>query len=115
MLRAEYAMVLESLTLFSHLRIRYLNYNVQFEFLTLFCMRSVGNKCNNQNPSATVKSIDVINVLIHPTISEEAVTTTIALTCAAYYVNDEAFGQDVDVLWFVYFKFRHFYPPIGNL
>ncbi|XP_063688287.1 uncharacterized protein LOC134821464 isoform X2 [Bolinopsis microptera] len=44
--------------------------------------------------------IDRIDVLIHPKISEEHVTTSITLTCAAYYVNSESFDVNVDVQWY---------------
>ena len=44
--------------------------------------------------------IDRIDVLIHPKISEEHVTTSITLTCAAYYVNSESFDINVDVQWY---------------
>ena len=42
----------------------------------------------------------MIDVLIHPQISED-VTTSITLTCAAYYIDitTDAFDVNVDVQW----------------
>ena len=53
--------------------------------------------------SGSVSCLDRIDVLIHPVISEEHVTTSITLTCAAYYVNSESFDINVNVQWYVNF------------
>lgn len=43
-----------------------------------------------------------IDILIHPSIPEGTVNTSITLTCAAYYVNSDAFDVELDILWWVY-------------
>lgn len=42
-----------------------------------------------------------VDVLIHPTISED-VTTSITLTCAGYYNSNKVFDVEVDIQWLVY-------------